>query len=46
MGRVILHIGTLKTGTTSFQRWFSDNESAINAVTGCRWFHGAFPDAR
>lgn len=46
MGRVILHIGTLKTGTTSFQRWFSDNESAITAATGCRWFHGAFPDAR
>ncbi|MBM3729745.1 MAG: hypothetical protein FJW44_02840 [Actinobacteria bacterium] len=46
MGRVILHIGTLKTGTTSFQRWFFDNESAITAATGCRWFHGAFPDAR
>ena len=46
MGRVILHIGTLKTGTTSFQRWFSDNEVAITAATGCRWFHGAFPDAR
>lgn len=46
MGRVILHIGTLKTGTTSFQRWFSDNEPAITAATGCRWFHGAFPDAR
>lgn len=46
MGRVILHIGTLKTGTTSFQRWFSDNESTITATTGCRWFHGAFPDAR
>jgi hypothetical protein len=46
MGRVILHIGTLKTGTTSFQRWFSDNEAAIGAATGCRWFHGAFPDAR
>lgn len=46
MGRVILHIGTLKTGTTSFQRWFSDNEVVITASTGCRWFHGAFPDAR
>ena len=46
MGRVILHIGTLKTGTTSFQRWFSDNETVISAATGCRWFRGAFPDAR
>jgi len=46
MGRVILHIGTLKTGTTSFQRWFSDNEAAITAATGARWFRGAFPDAR
>ncbi|MFZ9697576.1 MAG: hypothetical protein ACO3C5_08085 [Ilumatobacteraceae bacterium] len=46
MGRVILHIGTLKTGTTSFQRWFSDNASAISAATGCKWFRGAFPDAR
>lgn len=46
MGRVILHIGTLKTGTTSFQRWFSDNESAITTATGARWFRGAFPDAR
>jgi len=46
MGRVILHIGTLKTGTTSFQRWFSDNESAIGDATGFRWFRGDFPDAR
>lgn len=46
MGRVILHIGTLKTGTTSFQRWFSDNESTITTATGARWFRGAFPDAR
>ena len=46
MGRVILHIGTLKTGTTSFQRWFSDNEKAITSVTGVRWFRGEFPDAR
>lgn len=46
MGRVILHIGTLKTGTTSFQRWFSDNDAAIAAATGVRWFRGAFPDAR
>lgn len=46
MGRVILHIGTLKTGTTSFQRWFSDNEAEISATTGCRWFRGVFPDAR
>ena len=46
MGRVILHIGTLKTGTTSFQRWFSDNEATITELTGARWFKGAFPDAR
>ena len=46
MGRVILHIGTLKTGTTSFQKWFSDNEAEITATTGTRWFRGDFPDAR
>ena len=46
MGRVILHIGTLKTGTTSFQRWFSDNEAEITRTTGVRWFRGSFPDAR
>lgn len=46
MGRVILHIGTLKTGTTSFQRWFSDNEVEITRATGVRWFRGSFPDAR
>lgn len=46
MGRVILHIGTLKTGTTSFQRWFSDNEATITELTGACWFKGAFPDAR
>lgn len=46
MTRVILHIGTLKTGTTSFQKWFSDNEAHITAATGVRWFRGDFPDAR
>lgn len=46
MTRVILHIGTLKTGTTSFQKWFSDNEEAIATSTGVRWFRGSFPDAR
>ena len=46
MTYVILHIGTLKTGTTSFQKWFSDNEQAVTAATGVRWFRGAFPDAR
>ena len=46
MGHVILHIGTLKTGTTSFQKWFSDNEDVITATTGARWFRGDFPDAR
>jgi hypothetical protein len=46
MSRVILHIGTLKTGTTSFQKWFSDNEEAITAATGVRWFRSDFPDAR
>lgn len=46
MTRVILHIGTLKTGTTSFQKWFSDNEESITSATGVRWYHGTFPDAR
>lgn len=43
---VILHIGTLKTGTTSFQRWFTDNADGIERSTGLRWFTGFFPDAR
>lgn len=43
---VILHIGTLKTGTTSFQRWFSDHSAEITERHGFRWFTGFFPDAR
>jgi hypothetical protein len=44
--RVILHIGTFKTGTTSFQRWFTDHADAIESSHGFRWFRGFFPDAR
>lgn len=43
---VILHIGTLKTGTTSFQRWFTDHADEIEHRSGVRWFAGFFPDAR
>ena len=43
---VILHIGTLKTGTTSFQRWFTDHADEIETQHGFRWFRGFFPDSR
>jgi hypothetical protein len=46
MGQIFLHIGTLKTGTTSFQRWFFDNQDAIARDAGVRWYNGQFPDAR
>jgi hypothetical protein len=46
MGQIFLHIGTLKTGTTAFQRWFFDNQDAIARDAGVRWYNGQFPDAR
>jgi hypothetical protein len=44
--RIILHIGTHKTGTTSFQRWFRDNRERIAAVSGASIYDGVFRDSR
>lgn len=44
--RVVLHIGTHKTGTTSFQRWFRDNEPTITSTCGATMYKGRLPDAR
>lgn len=46
MSQIFLHIGTLKTGTTSFQRWFFENQDVIARDTGVRWYNGQFPDSR
>lgn len=46
MNRIVLHIGTHKTGTTSFQRWFRDNADAIDAVCGATLYEGRARDAR
>lgn len=46
MTHIVLHIGTHKTGTTSFQRWFNDNESAIAIACGATIYKGRFRDAR
>ena len=46
MSKTILHIGTLKTGTTSFQKWFSDNETQLRAHHNVALFRGQWPDAR
>jgi hypothetical protein len=46
VSRIILHIGTHKTGTTSFQRWFNENESAISSACGATIYKGRFRDAR
>lgn len=46
MTRVVLHIGTHKTGTTSFQQWFRDNEPAITSACGATIYKGRLPDAR
>ena len=44
--RLFLHIGTHKTGTTSFQKWLVDNEGALIERFGLGVYHGAFPNAR
>ena len=43
---VILHIGTLKTGTTSFQRWFAAHAGEIEQSHRFRWYSGFFRDSR
>ena len=46
MTRIVLHIGTHKTGTTSFQRWFTENEQAITEACGATIYKGRVRDAR
>ena len=44
--RIFVHIGTHKTGTTSFQNWLRDNESALRERFGLGVYHGVFPNCR
>lgn len=44
--RVFLHIGTHKTGTTSFQKWLRENEEVLRNRFGLGVYHGGFPNNR
>jgi len=44
--RVFVHIGTHKTGTTSFQKWLNSNESILIKRFGLGVYHGGFPNNR
>ena len=44
--RLFVHIGTHKTGTTSFQKWLMTNEPLLLERFGLGVYHGAFPNAR
>ena len=44
--RLFVHIGTHKTGTTSFQKWLVNNEPLLLERFGLGVYHGAFPNAR
>jgi len=44
--RLFVHIGTHKTGTTSFQKWLLDNEPLLLEHFGLAVYQGAFPNAR
>ena len=44
--RLFVHIGTHKTGTTSFQKWLQDNEPILLERFGLGVYRGAFPNAR
>lgn len=46
MARLVLHIGTHKTGTTSFQRWFRDHRDEVHRLCGATIYDGVFRDAR
>ncbi|CAB4322883.1 unannotated protein [freshwater metagenome] len=46
MPKAIVHVGTHKTGTTTFQRWAHANKSAIKDATGYRFFEGMFSSDR
>lgn len=44
--RIFVHIGTHKTGTTSFQHWLTQNEVELHGRFGLGVYHGAFPNNR
>jgi hypothetical protein len=41
--RAIVHIGTHKTGTTTFQRWADLNRAEILEATGFRYYESMYP---
>ena len=42
MERAVVHIGTHKTGTSSFQRWAETYRQELRAATGLRYYKGQF----
>ena len=44
--RLFVHIGTHKTGTTSFQHWLLRHETELHTRFGLGVYHGAFPNNR
>jgi len=44
--QLFVHIGTHKTGTTSFQHWLLRHEADLRERFGLGVYHGAFPNAR
>ena len=44
--RIFVHIGTHKTGTTSFQDWLSRHEKGLLNQFGLGVYQGAFPNCR
>jgi hypothetical protein len=41
--RAIIHLGTHKTGTTTFQRWADRNREALRDATGYRFYESMYP---
>ena len=44
--RLFVHIGTHKTGTTSFQHWLREHETELRQRFGLGVYQGAFPNNR
>jgi hypothetical protein len=44
--KAVVHIGTYKTGTTSFQAWGSANRSEIQRLTGYRFYESRWGGAQ
>jgi hypothetical protein len=44
--RIFVHIGTHKTGTTSFQDWLARHETELHDRFGLGVYRGAFPNCR